>query len=508
MKVCLINFPFVNEHFIGREYGKFEQYEQNMELAYIASYLEENGIITDIIECTPLKYNIATLIDYFKDKSYSALVLSVEEYTLYNVIRFLNKISWGGTIIFAGEYSVRNYDKLLKIRPKNSYCLLSNKEQSCLKILQNELQQGDRSVLRDVAYFDEKIIVGEVSDGLAFEYLPLPKRVYVSENGMAGIVSTRGCNNNCIYCAVNIRRSYEKKHRIQYKSTEKLLEEIEGLVTYNGVKYIRFHDENFLNASEINRKRLIDFCKGIKDKNLSFSFKVFARATDLIKNRDILPNIKMVGLDSVFVGIESFVQRQLDFYRKNTTVHQNIEAINILNENNIKFTIGFLPLDPYVTLEELKQNYSLLKQIEYSKVSLYTNLPVSCIPALSVLPGSDFHKIVMRDGLSVNNERGYRFTNPVIEVFNCMKEQWSKEVVKVHNLSYLISKAELKNEKFLAEELKKAKSNLMDLDVECLLDLVKRLSQPNNSKIQIADMFVGRLKEIEQVFLTAKEKLI
>ena len=79
MRVCLINFPFTNDHFIGREYGKFEQYEQNMELAYIASYLEENGINTDIIECTSLKYNVAALVNYFKDKSYSALVVAVED---------------------------------------------------------------------------------------------------------------------------------------------------------------------------------------------------------------------------------------------------------------------------------------------------------------------------------------------------------------------------------------------------------------------------------------------
>lgn len=507
MKVCLINFPFVNDHFIGREYGKFEQYEQNMELACIASYLEENGINTDIIECTPLKYNVATLADYFKNKLYFALILSVEDYTFYNVVRFLNKITWNGPVIFAGEFSARNYDKLLRMRPKNSYCLISNKEQSCLRILQNELQHGNRSDLRDVAYFDKSIVVGDASDGLDFKYLPLPKRVYVSENGMAGIESTRGCNNNCIYCTVNVRRSHEKKHYIQYKPTEKLLEEIEGLVTDYGVKYIRFHDENFLNASATNRKRLIALCKGIKNKKLSFSFKVFARATDLIKNRDILPDMKSIGMEAVFVGIESFVQRQLDFYRKNTTVQQNIEAINILNDNNIKFTIGFLPLDPYVTLEELEQNYSLLKKIEYSKVSLYTNLPISCIPELNVLPGSAFHKIVLLDGLRANNERGYRFVNSVIEVFNCMKEQWSKEVIKVHNLSYLISKAELSNEKSLLEELKKAKSNLMDLDLECLLDFVKQLRQVNNSKIQIDNMFVERLKEIEQVFSVAKEKL-
>ena len=89
-----------------------------------------------------------------------------------------------------------------------------------------------------------------------------------------------------------------------------------------------------------------------------------------------------------------------------------------------------------------------------------------------------------------------------------MKEQWSKEVIQLHNLSYLISKAELRNELSLAGELKREKSNLMDLDVEYLLDLVKRLSQSNNSKVQIADVFIGRLKKIEEVFLMAKEKLI
>ena len=316
MKVCLINFPFTNDCFIGREYGKFEQYEQNYELAYIAAYLEQNNVETDIIECTPMNYSVQKLADYVKINAFDALVLAAEEYTFLNIVRFLNKIGETKCLIFSGDYSVTNYKKILNSYPKNSYCLLANKEEACLNIIQNIRKKKNVHLLQDIAYYDGEVKKNKISEGIDFSRLPLPKRIYIPQNSMAGIESTRGCNNNCIFCAVNAHRRYEVNHKIQYKITDVLIEEMTELIENRGVQFIRFHDENFLNGSEINKRRLNDFCEAVEKKNWNIKFKIFARATDIIKSQDLLIRLKKIGLDSIFVGIESFVQRQLDFYRK------------------------------------------------------------------------------------------------------------------------------------------------------------------------------------------------
>lgn len=508
MKVCLINFPFTNDRFIGREYGRFEQYEQNCELACIASYLELNDVKIDIIECTPMNYNVQRLADYVKSNSFDALVLAAEEYTFLNIVRFLNKIGKGICLIFSGAYSVINYKKILKSYPENSFCLLANKEEACLKIIQNIQKKEDICLLKDIAYYDGDVKKNEISEGIDFSKLPLPKRIYISQSGMAGIESTRGCNNNCIYCAVNARRTHEKKHNIQYKNTGALIEEMTDLIENREVKFIRFHDENFLISSEINRKRLNDLCDAVEEKNWNIKFKIFARATDLIKSQDILVRLKKIGLDSVFVGIESFVQRQLDFYRKNTTVQQNKEALRILKECDIRFTIGFLPLDPYVSLEELVINFKTLKEIEYSKVDLYSNLPISCIPPLSVLDGSDFQKIIEQEGLGAANDVGYKFVEQKIQKFYQLKQQWCDKIISVHDLNYLIGMAERKNHSVLLAQLKREKVNLMELDLDVLLDILEKLRLFDNSEVVIDNKFLIELQRIKQVFVGARTKLM
>lgn len=505
VKVCLINFPFTKDKFEGREYGKFEQYEQNYELACIASYLEYNGIESDIIECVPRKIDIPGLIQYVQSNEYDVLVLAVEEYTFLNTIRFLNKIYKSKYLIFTGKYSIINYEKILKKYPEKSICIMANPEAASLGIIQYISGKKKLSSLKDIAYNDGNVIKSEISSGIPFNLLPLPKRTFISPNGMAGIESTRGCNNNCIYCTANVSR-----RSIQYKEIKNLMIEMTSLIENNGVKYFRFHDENFLISSRENRNRLEEFCKEIEKRNWNIQFKVFARAVDIIKNKDLLLRLKSVGLDSVFVGVESFVQRQLDFYRKNTTVQQNKEALKIIKENNINYTIGFLPIDPFVSLEELEINYNAIREIGYSQVDSYMNLPMSCIPPLAVLQGSDFQKIVDKENLRINNELGYRLVKKGVAEFYNLKEFWRSKIMPVHDMNYIVGLADQRNETELVSKLKQAKMELMELDLDVLLDIIRMLKLYNDTydNIKIDNKYFEKLKKIRRIFIDAKSILL
>lgn len=508
MKVCLINFPFTINQFEGREYGKFEQYEQNYELACIAAYLEQNNIEVDIIECIPMNYDIKKIVEHVETNSYDALVLAVEEYTFLNIARFLNKIDKGIYLIFAGNFSVLNYEMLLKRYSRNSFCLIANKETACLEVLQYIEGKTVLEQLNDVAYYDGNVIKKDISEGTDFSLFPVPKRIYISKNGLAGIESTRGCNNNCIYCTVNANKTITSKRLIQYKHIEILLDEITHLVEKKGVRYIRFHDENFIISSESNRNRLIAFCEAIEKKNWNIKFKIFARAVDIIKNQDILRRLKSIGLESVFVGVESFVQRQLDFYKKNTTVQQNIDALNILNGIHINYTIGFLPLDPYVSLDELEVNFHMVKESNYSKIECYANLPISCIPSLSVLNGSDFQRIINREGLNAKNDLGYKFVNKGIDKFFELKRIWCKHILPIHSMYYLIEIAEQKEERILANQLKNLKIELMELDLDALLSFVDKIKESGTSGACIEQKYIDKIQRIGQIYNDAKDELV
>ena len=67
----------------------------------------------------------------------------------------------------------------------------------------------------------------------------------------------------------------------------------------------------------------------------------------------MLKLLKQAGLVKLFLGFESGVQSQLDRYGKGYNLQEFIIAKSILDELGVEYELGFISIDPLMTLEEL-----------------------------------------------------------------------------------------------------------------------------------------------------------
>jgi radical SAM superfamily enzyme YgiQ (UPF0313 family) len=75
----------------------------------------------------------------------------------------------------------------------------------------------------------------------------------------------------------------------------------------------------------------------------------------------MLKMLKQVGLVKLFLGFESGVQSQIDRYGKGYKLQEFIIAKSILDELGIEYELGYITIDPLMTLEELHASLLFIK---------------------------------------------------------------------------------------------------------------------------------------------------
>jgi radical SAM superfamily enzyme YgiQ (UPF0313 family) len=188
-----------------------------------------------------------------------------------------------------------------------------------------------------------------------WEDADLPKPYY------ALVYASRGCYGRCNMCSV--RAFYGKQgHHWIGRSAESIVNEITNLNRKYGVKIFSIIDPDFMGCGKVGRKRAVDFANLIMSKDLDIKFDIACRVNDV--DFGTFKILKEAGLYKVFLGIESGNQKVLDQLVKDTTVEQNIEAANIINELGILIETGFIMIMPDTTLDDISKNLKLIRRIK------------------------------------------------------------------------------------------------------------------------------------------------
>jgi radical SAM superfamily enzyme YgiQ (UPF0313 family) len=178
----------------------------------------------------------------------------------------------------------------------------------------------------------------------------------------AQVESTRGCTYHCSFCSIPSYYKHAHGRQWRERSVENICEELTKLIIeFPEVDLISFTDDNFLGFNSRYHDRAIRIAQHIHDLKPELNFEIVCRVDSV--NEDPFRKLASLGLVGVYLGIESGVQRILDSFRKNTTVEQNLRAIQILSDIGIGCDVGFITFSPGITLSEFKQNLEFLNLI-------------------------------------------------------------------------------------------------------------------------------------------------
>lgn len=208
------------------------------------------------------------------------------------------------------------------------------------------------------------------------EDIPIADRRFTQffyrKDGEIYIESSRGC----AYCSCSICecRYFLGATNPTYKWRDKPIEKVKEellMLEQLGVKAVNFSDEDFIGPDTYGLERTVELAKAMMAQKIEISFRINARVKSIFNQNDthelalkkieMLKILKHAGLVKLFLGFESGVQSQIDRYGKGYKLQEFIVAKSIMDELGIEYELGYISIDPLLTLEELYSSLLFIK---------------------------------------------------------------------------------------------------------------------------------------------------
>jgi anaerobic magnesium-protoporphyrin IX monomethyl ester cyclase len=137
---------------------------------------------------------------------------------------------------------------------------------------------------------------------------------------------SRGCPHHCCYCG---QRAFWRTWR--HRDPVKFAAELACLHREHGVEVINFADEN----PTASRAAWQAFLEALIAENVPLILVGSTRASDIVRDADILHLYKRAGVARFLLGIESTDEKTLQAIRKGSTQAVDREAIRLLRKHHI-----------------------------------------------------------------------------------------------------------------------------------------------------------------------------
>ncbi len=184
--------------------------------------------------------------------------------------------------------------------------------------------------------------------------------------------TSRGCPYECTFCGV---RSIWGK-TVRYFSAERIVEEIENLISNYGANGIYFREDHFT----LNPKRTEAFCDLVLRKGIKIPWACESRV-DAIQDETLMEKIAEAGCRGFYVGVESGSQKVLDLMKKGVTIEQIKRFFALARNAGIKTYSTFCMGIPGETDEDREATDRLIEEIQPDSVDqfAYMGIPKSRI---------------------------------------------------------------------------------------------------------------------------------
>jgi len=197
-----------------------------------------------------------------------------------------------------------------------------------------------------------------------------------------------GCPYRCNFCVVRLLTGGKYIQR----TPEDVVDEIASLKQ----DYVYFvDDEMFINPDRCQKIADLLIQRGVKKKYISW-----ARSDTICANVELFRRWKEAGLETLYIGIESLEEENLDFYNKKIDPTENLKAVGILRELGIGLHAALM-VNPDFEAEDFLKIRKAIKQLTPAEITF---------TVFSPSPGTELYE---------EHQGNYLFKNPYL-YYDCM----------------------------------------------------------------------------------------
>lgn len=357
-------------------------------LLSIMAWLEQHGVLSEIIDCYATPSPLDALVDEIIRRSPDLVAFSCTTSSFPEGNRVAEAIKARDsrvTIVFGGAHACTMGASLLERFPAIDFLVLGEGEQTMLELVQAGC--SNPSTIPGLAYRDEH---GNGTTSAPRDLIPdldqLPFPAYHLLPGFphkyklplfsspkfpnTSIISSRGCPYQCSYCD---RSVFSKGFR--FNSPEYILEHVAMLNREYGIRHVFFYDDLFT----FDRKRVAEFCDLKKKKGIEVSYNCIARLEHV--DAELLELLKGSGCWQVNFGIESGDPEILKQHRKFYGLDEVGRKLQMVKDSGMRvkglFMVGLPGEDEAAIRRTIDYALSLpLDEINVTKFTPFPGAPV------------------------------------------------------------------------------------------------------------------------------------
>jgi len=348
VKVALVN-PGRNIEYAATE---------PLNLEYIASYLEKNGIEVKIID----ELAGQNVEDEIKKYNPTIVGLTATTPVVLDAYRIADMCRKNGilTVIGGVHVSILSEEALKHV----DIVVVGEGERAMLDIIKDGIKSGivTRPYIENI---DEIPMPARHLVDMDFYFEISSNSFYFAPNIKTGtIITSRGCPFQCMFCHNSWRKTPFRFH-----SAERVIDEIKYMIEKYDIKALFFADDNLFS----NKPRLEKICDLIKENSIDIIWGCSSRVDNITP--ELLKKVKEVGCVGIGFGFESGSQRILDVVNKKTTVEQNKKAIKLCKEAGILMMGSFMIGNPTETVEDVRTTQNFIKENDIDFASIFITTP-------------------------------------------------------------------------------------------------------------------------------------
>lgn len=403
-------------------------------IAYMAGVLQENNIDVEILDASAEDMDFKDVEKELLKRKPDLVALTALTPTIGRALETAQVVKEtlpDSIVVMGGYHPTFNFIETLEdenvdivIRGEGEYIMLN-----LVQALENQSSLHD---VKGIVFEDKnskEIVVNPEApliqdlDELPFpalNLLPMKKyRLLDMDTHMTTMITTRGCPMQCSFCSSAAMHG----KKIRERSVENIVDEIEYLKTNYDIDTIAFMDDTFT----LKKRKVMAICDEILKRNIEIMWGCTSRVDTL--DEKLLKKMKESGCITLFIGVESADQQQLDNMCKNTTIAKIENAFKIAHKLKIR-TIASVALGmPGDTKEIMNKTVKFVHKLKpnYAIYSLATPYP-----------GTRFYKEAFEKNLiKIKDWSKYTLITPILETIDCSLNDMRKIQAKAFMKFYL-----------------------------------------------------------------------